>query len=461
MDDRKPAGRAKKFLWLVIVAAVAWAAVVTLRVGSKPSIEIESSLPGIGKRTAVSVSFAARGRGLSRLQVEFVQGERRELLAEAQHEPRPPWRFWGPVTLHDELNVEVGSETLEGLATGEATIRASAWPASTWLRHPAPQIEELTLPVRLTPPALQVRSMQHYVSPGGSGVVVYSVGETAVRDGVQVGDWWFPGVPLPGDQSGGRFALFGIPFDVPDAQGIRLLAADDVGNQVLVSFVDQFIPRQYRTDTIELGDPFMERVVPAIMSATPGFQDQGSLLQNYLWINGELRRRNAATLEELATGSRPEFLWSRTFEPMSNAQVMSSFADRRTYRYQGKDVDQQDHLGFDQASVRHAEIRAANSGVVVMARYFGIYGNAVVIDHGYGLMSLYGHLSSIGVSEGQGVERGQVVGRSGETGLAGGDHLHFTLLIQGHPVNPVEWWDSAWIRDRFAAKLGPAFVFEQ
>ena len=204
----------------------------------------------------------------------------------------------------------------------------------------------------------------------------------------------------------------------------------------------------------------MGRVVPAIMAATPGVEDQGDLLQNYLWINGELRKRNAQTLIELADGSREAFLWNEVFMPMSNAQVMSSFADRRTYRYEGEDVDKQDHLGFDLASVVHAEIEAANSGVIALARYFGIYGNAVVIDHGFGLMSIYGHLSSIAVSEGQTVERGQVVGRSGETGLAGGDHLHFSLLIHGRAVNPVEWWDAAWIRDRFAAKLGDAFAFQ-
>ena len=138
----------------------------------------------------------------------------------------------------------------------------------------------------------------------------------------------------------------------------------------------------------------------------------------------------------------------------------SSFADRRTYIYEGQEVDQQDHLGFDLASVRHARLESANDGVVVLARYFGIYGNAVVIDHGFGLMSLYGHLSSIDVAEGQQVGRGDVIGRSGETGLAGGDHLHFTLLVHGKPVNPVEWWDSAWIRDRFAAKLGEGFSFD-
>jgi murein DD-endopeptidase MepM/ murein hydrolase activator NlpD len=50
-----------------------------------------------------------------------------------------------------------------------------------------------------------------------------------------------------------------------------------------------------------------------------------------------------------------------------------------------------------------------------------------------------------------------VIGASGETGLAGGDHLHFAILLGGLPVNPVEWWDPAWVRDRVAAKLGEAF----
>jgi murein DD-endopeptidase MepM/ murein hydrolase activator NlpD len=121
-------------------------------------------------------------------------------------------------------------------------------------------------------------------------------------------------------------------------------------------------------------------------------------------------------------------------------------------------VDAQTHLGFDLAVVAHTPVPASNRGVVLRARYFGIYGNSVVLDHGLGLGTLYAHLSSIDVKEGQTVERGAVLGRTGATGLAGGDHLHFTTLVRGLPVNPVEWWDAAWIRDRVAAKTGPAVL---
>ncbi len=452
--------RGKRFLWLTLFLGLVAAAVMTFRVGGEPEIDIRADLPGIGKRTPITATVEEPKRGLSKVVVEFVQGELVEEIVSKIYEPRPPWKFWGAATEADRIPFEVGSEVTSGLRSGEATVRVSAWPATTWARHPAPQTQEITLPVRLSPPSIQVRSTQHYVSQGGSGVVVYRVGETAIRDGVSIGEWWFPGYSLPGDDPQVRFALFGVPFDLTEPGPIRLVAFDDVGNQAVASFVDQYFKKAFRTDTINVDDRFLQRVVPAIVAATLEFEEQGGLLENYLWINGELRARNAETLTELAEQSRQDFLWRQSFLPMSSGQVMSSFADRRTYLYGGREVDHQDHLGFDLASTRHAELEAANDGVVALARYFGIYGNAVVIDHGFGLMSLYGHLSSIDVSEGDVVERGEVIGRSGETGLAGGDHLHFTLLIHGKPVTPVEWWDRAWIRDRFAAKLGEAFPFE-
>ena len=98
-------------------------------------------------------------------------------------------------------------------------------------------------------------------------------------------------------------------------------------------------------------------------------------------------------------------------------------------------------------------VRAANDGVVVFAGFFGIFGNAVVIDHGCGLQTLYGHLSSLEVKEGDTVKNEQEIGKSGQTGLAGGDHLHFTILLDGIPVNPTEWWDPHWIKDNITSKF--------
>jgi len=80
----------------------------------------------------------------------------------------------------------------------------------------------------------------------------------------------------------------------------------------------------------------------------------------------------------------------------------------------------------------------------------------VILDHGMGVQSLYAHLSSISVKAGDMVDKGRELGRSGMTGLAGGDHLHFTMLVNGQMVNPVEWWDPQWIRDRITRKFHEA-----
>jgi murein DD-endopeptidase MepM/ murein hydrolase activator NlpD len=359
------------------------------------------------------------------------------------------------------LTAEVGRDTVQGLRSGDATIRVTAERAGSLFRRPDPAVAEVKLPVRLAPPALQISSSFHYVNQGGCELVVYRVGEGAVRDGVQAGSWWFPSFPLPGSNDKQmRFALFAVPYDLTDVSKVRLIAEDEVGNRAEAGFIDKFTPRPIHADTIPVDDAYMNKVVPPILSQSPEISDQGDLLKNYLEINRNLRKKNAETLKELAKKSEQKFLWTQPFLPMRNAKITAAFADRRTYVYKGQPIDQQDHLGFDMASVEHDSIQASNSGKVVIARFFGIYGNAVVIDHGYGLMSLYGHLSSIGVKEGQMVQRGQEVGRSGQTGLAGGDHLHFTLLLQGLPVSPVEWWDPHWIQDRVARKLGPALPYQ-
>jgi murein DD-endopeptidase MepM/ murein hydrolase activator NlpD len=119
-------------------------------------------------------------------------------------------------------------------------------------------------------------------------------------------------------------------------------------------------------------------------------------------------------------------------------------------------VDQQVHLGFDLATTANAPVTSANDGKVIHAQPLGIYGNCIVLDHGLGIQSLYAHLSSFEVREGDSVRKGQTLGRSGQTGLAAGDHLHFSMLVNGQFVNATEWWDAHWIEDRVTRKLRDA-----
>lgn len=449
----------KALLGLILVLAVVAAGAASFRTGPVPTVAIEPGLPGIGRRTPVQVTVRAAGRGLSFVRVELLQQGRTTTLARRRHAPRQAWAFWGPRATEERLDLEVGRETVKDLRPGEATIRVVAGRAGTWLLHPDPVVAEKTLPVRLVPPALSVLSSQNYVAQGGAGVVVYRVGDRAVRHGVTVGDLFFPGAPLPERGPGEAFCLYAVPYDMADGRSIRLLAEDDLGNRAEIAFLDRFFPQPPEKDTISVSDAFMEKAVPEILSHTAALRDRGDLLANYLAINGELREQDAERLRKLGASSTPRFLWHRAFLSLPSAKVMSHFADQRTYIYQGKIVDHQVHLGFDLASTRHAPVPAAAGGVVALAEYFGIFGNTVVLDHGYGLMSLYAHLSEIAVHPGDTVTRGEILGHTGDTGLAGGDHLHFTVLVRGVPVSPLEWWDAHWIRDRIASKLGAALGF--
>ena len=445
-------------LFIAALIVLLFIGIAVFYTGAPPQIKIEPAMTAIGAKTPVTVEITEHRRGLTYARVELVQESNTAVLDEKTYEPAWQIPFLGSKTEKDTLFVVAGIQTLPELKGGSAAIRVTAGRAGTWLRRPSDVVQELTLPVRLTPPSIQVTSTQTYVSQGGSEAVTYRVGESAARDGVRAGEYWFPGYPLPGGGPRDRFALFAVPYDMSTLD-VRVVAEDSAGNIAEAGFIDNFTRRRLRADTIQVSDSFLNKVVPPILSQTPEIREQGTLLESYLMINRELRKVNNETIRALTEKTQTSFLWKMPFHMMPNTKVMASFAERRTYLYQGREIDQQDHLGLDLAQVKQAPIPAANDGVVVLARFLGIYGNAVVIDHGYGLMTIYGHLSSIAVTEGQNVAREEIIGRTGETGLAGGDHLHYCTLLAGIPVNPLEWSDGNWIKNRITGKLGAAFSY--
>ena len=322
--------------------------------------------------------------------------------------------------------------------------------------------------VRLDPPRLTPLSRLHYVTHGGSELVVYRVTPGDAESGVRVGDREYPGYPASGAGLDGpdelRVALFALLHDQDLVTPIDLYARDPAGNEASASFEHRIFERRFRRARIPVGDGFLRRVVPGIVAQAPELADErvdgstapSELLDLYLFINGELRRSNRAAITALAPGTAPRWLWDGPFRQLANSQVESGFADHRTYLYGGEEIDQQVHLGFDLASTANAPVLAANGGTVLFAGHLGIFGRCIVIDHGMGLQSLYGHLSSFDVAPGMSVARDQQIGLSGQSGLAGGDHLHFAMLLQGRPVTPMEWWDAHWIEDRVLRKLREA-----
>ena len=289
-------------------------------------------------------------------------------------------------------------------------------------------------------------------------MVVYRVNPPDVDSGVRVGDREYRGFPAGGSDPALRVAFFALLWDQQLNTPISVFARDTVGNEGSGSFDFRVFPKQFRKSTISLDDRLLARIVPPILQNSPELKvdDPSNFLASYLAINGELRRMNNETITNLSLESAPEILWRGPFKQLINTAVEAGFADQRTYVYNGNDVDHQVHLGFDLASTAAASVRAANRGRVLHAGWLGIYGNCVILDHGMGLMSLYAHLSSIAVSAGQLVESEAELGRSGATGLAGGDHLHFTMLLAGNAITPIDWWSAQWVQDRVLRKFTDA-----
>ncbi len=453
----------KKLLWVLLGAAlVAGGAYVVAGRAEGPAIDILKPVTVVGTAGELEVTVDTPGGQLSRFDVTLEQNGKTTPLfslsapssGTLQQETAERVRLTRGLNKHDVPDLAAGA--------AKVVVR-TARPVLFGLRTATTEAAR-DIQVKLEPPQIGVLSTHHYVNLGGSEFVVYRVTPPDVQSGVRVGEVTYPGFPASGAHLDGvsltdpslKAAFFALLYDQDLNAPISVFARDDAGNEASVPLEHEAFPKPFKRSRIELADAFLDRVVPAILQQQPDLEATGDTLAKFLVINGELRRKNAETIAALAAKTAPETLWNGPFEQLANTKVEASFADHRTYFYKGKEVDQQVHLGFDLASVKHAPVRAGNAGTVVYAANLGIYGNAVVIDHGMGVQSLYGHMSELAVKPGDHVDKGQEIGRSGETGLAGGDHLHFTVLVGGHMVSPMEWWDAHWIQDRILRKLHEA-----
>jgi murein DD-endopeptidase MepM/ murein hydrolase activator NlpD len=449
-------------LVLIAVLAAGGAYVVAGRAGG-PAIEIGRPEKFVGAATPLDVTVAAPGARLTSLTVVFEQNGRQTPLYALDNPAGAELKQDGADKVR--LTREIGKQAVPEIQNGPARIVVTASRPVLYGVRQVASTATRDVQVRLDRPRVSVVSTHHYVNLGGTEMVVYRATPPDVTSGVLVGDIEYPGHPASGaaaiegvkiDDPAMRIAFFALRYDQDLNTPIRLFARDEAGNAARADFDFRTFPKPFRKSTIGLDDRFLERVVPAILESTTDVRPEGDTLAKFLVINGELRRKNAETIASFAKQTAPEILWRGVvFHPFTNNAVESAFADQRTYLYKGKEVDRQVHLGFDLASYTGTPILASNRGKVLFADELGIYGNCVILDHGMGVQSLYAHLSAVEVKVGDTVEKEHQLGRSGMTGLAGGDHLHFTMLVNGHMVNPVEWWDAHWIQDRILRKLKP------
>jgi len=430
--DKKPfVKRAVPVLLILLVAGGVWLWLVKFE-SEKPAV----SLGGEGRFLGPELKLAAEDRksGLAALTVEAIQGERTVTLLEEAYPDG-----------HAVLEKVLGMRPVpEGLTDGELRLRVTAKDRS-W--KPNKTILEKTFVLDSRPPRPVVLGGPHYVNQGGAGLVVVTANEELSSAGVQVGEAWFSGFPLTESRTAVYFALpQGAPRDVP----FLVRAEDGAGNRGVAHFRPNVKLKPPRRDRIEVSDGFLAAVVPYFKDQDPSLQ--GSDLQIFLAVNRIQRETDAERIRAKCRESAPERLWSGAFTRMLGKPT-AGFGQERTYYYRGEEVDRQVHLGVDIASLMQSPVPAGNGGRVIFTGPLGIYGETVILDHGCGLFSMYSHMSVIDVAPGASVAKGDILGRTGQTGMAGGDHLHFGMIVQGVFVDPVEWWDPHWVQDNIDLKL--------
>jgi murein DD-endopeptidase MepM/ murein hydrolase activator NlpD len=407
----------------------------------KPVVEIGADSAFIGLRKELTVTFSDSGRGLGRTEIVITQDNRPRFLSAIDYPETGVGR--------KAISVTVDAAALK-LHDGPAALTLTAVDHSLWKNRTT-----VTQPVTIDslPPQIFQLNTQNHINPGGTCVVAYHLSEAALRTGVQVGDIFYPAYPVTLSGKAGYAAYFALPLEATSGvPRIRILARDQAGNETASGIPALIQKRKFRSDKMALTESFLGQKMPEFQASIPDLRGK-TPIETFIYVNTLLRADNLKTIQSACLKSEPRPLWQETFLRMKNAAPMALFGDRRTYYYGEKPVGESLHIGVDLASLVHAPIEAANNGIVRFTGPLGIYGNAVVIDHGMGLSTLYAHMSGIQVKQGQSVKRGEVIGISGMTGLAGGDHLHFGVAIHGQFVDPREWWDPHWIADNVTKKI--------
>jgi murein DD-endopeptidase MepM/ murein hydrolase activator NlpD len=411
----------------------------------KPGIQIDQDITAIGRSKTFNITFMDRKSGLRNSAVSIVQDSQTQVLSSLN--------YADSVTRESNVSITIDPLAMK-LHEGPATLNISAIDNSLWKNETTLTIQ---VSIDFVPPQIFLLTSTNNINPGGTCVILYRTSKPVAVSGVKVENNFSQGYATLISGKPCLISYFSIPTDARHGgTTIKVIARDQAGNESSVALPTLIRKKKFRSDKMTLSENFLQQKMPEFQSHNPALQGK-TAIDTFMYVNTKLREENDAAIREICKTSNPRQLWEGTFLRMRDAAPMALFGDKRKYQYQGKVVGESVHMGVDLASTANAQVEAANNGIIAYAGYLGIYGNFVMIDHGFGFFTIYGHLNSIDVKKGQEVKKGDVIAHTGSTGLAGGDHLHFGMLVGGQFVNPQEWWDAHWIADNVTKKMAVSF----
>jgi murein DD-endopeptidase MepM/ murein hydrolase activator NlpD len=451
LKDKKSNLKARLALIILtfVILCAFWVLFLRLE-GEKPNIEAETPVTALRASQEISFTASDRKSGLRNILISLIKDGKEVTLYEEKF-PGVLLSVGGSVN-NTSFRVNIQPKEL-GMTDGKAILRTVVKDYSWrgWF-HGNAALDEKEIIIDMQPPAIHILTKAHNISQGGAGLLIYRLSEPCPTSGVYIGEDYFPGHSGYFKDANILLCFFALDYKKDTENKIFAQATDSAGNSSKAGFPYYIKRKAFKRDTINISDNFLNWKIPEFESEISLGAD-ASLKDKFIAVNQNLRQTSYQKVSEVVSKTDPVLYWEGHFLRLPESAPRAGFADHRTYKYNNEIIDNQVHLGVDLASLAHSPVPASNKGKVVLTESVGIYGKTVIIDHGFGLFSMYAHLSSISVNEGQIVLKGQNIGETGVTGLAGGDHLHFSMIVNKTFVNPIEWWDDIWIKNNISSKI--------
>lgn len=299
-------------------------------------------------------------------------------------------------------------------------------------------------------PDVFVIDQSYKIIQGGTGVAVFRASDTSELKELYVSTSFGKNFQvLPFYKEGYYAVLLAWPTTQPNFSA-SVVAVDKAGNTTKTPIRFYLQNKKYKESKIALNNAFLDGKIAELANMYAQNPSEMDAIAKFKFVNEELRGKNEEKIKEITSNIRENELgefYIKPFYPLKNGAAVASFGDHRLFSFEGALLSESYHMGLDFASTAKANIVASNAGDVVFADENGIYGKNLIIYHGFGLYTLYGHCTTIAYEVGDTAQEGANIATTGITGLALGDHLHFGIIVQGIEVRPEEWMDKKWMKE--------------
>lgn len=420
--------------------------------GNSISVDVISPIKYFSKNKDIALNISDKSAGIKHISIQIVSMNTAVSVYNKFFDTPDIKQF--SIKIKPNTTIPQGSATI--------IIKVSDYSKNNFF-HGFSKIARRSVIVDSKAPVVNLLSGINRVTEGGSALAIYYAKDNlnlkniyleVKHDGVENKFKAYDASKLFG-KKGVYLSFFTYGLSKAHNWSTDIVASDGAGNITKAHVPVYYSRLKIKNSRINVTDNFIKTKVLAIFD-NENITPKSSLLSDFLYVNSAVRVSNTAKIKNICKNSENKFLWKNAFTQLRNSKVTATFLDKRTYYYKGKMIGSVYHKGYDLASIRNAKVNAANSGRVVFEGDLGVYGNTLIIDHGFGIFSLYGHLQHFLVNVGDYVKRNQYVAITDTTGLAMGDHLHFDILIDGYYADPLDWWDKYWIKNHIMSVIDEA-----